>query len=127
MLPILPALLLLLVNAPSNLDRVECVRALGALESLHRQLEAGPMGSDGEREQTQRALASLLALRIPPAEFGRALATLLQFDAAQAAPAAAVVPTEALSPRFGPPSPLSGTLRRGILACRRSRDGPVLR
>lgn len=126
MLPILPALLLLLVNAPSKLDRVECLRAWGALETLQRQLESGSNGIDGDREETERALASLLALRLPPGEIGRALATLLQFEAAEPAPVAEpAVPLEAPE-RIEPPPPPCRLLA-GSLECRRSRDGPVLR
>ncbi|MCB8931951.1 MAG: hypothetical protein M9921_02135 [Fimbriimonadaceae bacterium] len=127
MLPILPALLLLLVNTPSKLDRVDCVRAWGALETLQRQLEAGSAGPDGDREQTQRALASLLALRIPPAEFGRALATLLHFDAVEPAAAGGEAPeTAATGGPVEAPPPLA-RLRSGSLECRRSRDGPWIR
>lgn len=127
MLPILPALLLLLVNAPSTLDRADCVRAIGALESLHRQFESGAPGPDGDRELTQRALASLLALRVPPAEFGLALATLLQFDVCE--PTASLV--DAVDPGLARSSrqvrPPLARLQSGALEGRRSRDGPAFR
>ena len=129
MLPILPVLLLLLVNAPSKMDRAMGLRAIGVLESLHRKLEGGTRAeAPAATEESERAWASLLSLHLGTADLERAFATLLGLQSlgAEPAPSKDVGHREASSP---PPTwdEPSAVPKDANFACRRTRDGPVSR
>lgn len=128
MLPILPVLLLLLVNAPSKMDRVVGLRAICVLESLQRKLESGArFQPSSANEDTERAWASLLSLPLGPGDLERAFATLLGIEAGHIDPTPpdGGAERERSTPRRWdePPSALA----EGALECRRTRDGPVSR
>src|SRR4051794_16630366 len=88
MLPLLPALILLILQGPTNVERMALDGRLpAALDAIHRQMES----SGSERAALSRAdgmaMASLLAISGDP-HLSQALATLLAFggDSADAGP-----------------------------------------
>ena len=76
MLPLLPALILLLLQGPSNLERLAVNGRLpAALEAIHRQMVNSESGSLGELEQT--TFAGIFANRLNES-LSTALLSLLQ-------------------------------------------------
>jgi hypothetical protein len=125
MLPILPALLLLILQGPSSIERMALDGRLpAALEAVSRQIESHDR-SLGSSENAEAAVwASLLAFSGDP-ELSGALYRLLSLDAA-------VIPqptSDGMEPDdwVDPPKyQRSGTftLPDAYVQCRRSRDGP---
>ena len=121
MLPLLPALILLLLQGPAASQRMAWNGQLpGALDALHRQMA----NSDGKvKTSDESVLASLLAATSGE-DVSRALAQL--FALALPEPGVQFERTFESActnkgPRFEPPGPLQD----GFLSCRRSRDGPL--
>ena len=125
MLPLLPALILLLLKGPAGLERLAWDGQLphqlraSALDALHRQIARSPEKTDG------RVFASLLAAR-GDKDMSLALLRILSCAAPiEPEPTLSHVPVQdAIAPRIDVPSRL-GTPQDGYFACRRSRDGPA--
>jgi hypothetical protein len=124
MLPLLPALILLILQGPSSVERMAWDGRLpAALHALGRQIERSP----AERTAADEiVLASLLAVSQDPA-LTQALLLLLeagaQDEAAQGTPALSAASFE---PAHPPDFPLHlGTTAPGFLDAQRSRDGPL--
>ncbi len=123
MLPILPALLLLLLSGSTKMDRAVAACLPGGLEALHRTCAAKPIGDAAKAE---RLWASLLALKVGPAEMGRALAALMAIDAATASPATPAA--ETAERVLQPPNAGKHPKRHdGWTRSCRTRDGPATR
>lgn len=127
MLPILPALILLILQGPTNVERLaRDGRLPEALESISRQIETSP----GPRTQSLRSaaksvvLASLLTLGNDP-ELANALVHMLALPAPAEAPGPVVLENseeDSGLPATPYPTPL---LREGFAESQRSRDGPA--
>jgi protein involved in temperature-dependent protein secretion len=121
MLPLLPALILLLLQGPSNIERLAHEgRLQGALQAVHAQLQRPALAADDQR----KVLAELLA-KSGDAGLARALTQLLTLvldepgDNVQVrSRATRETALHGLSPTF------AADLADGFLACRRTRDGP---
>lgn len=118
MFPLLPALILLLLNAPAGMDRLEADGRLPAvLAALQHQIDA-----KAGRSSDELALASLLALGSDP-DVAEVLVRYLAAKATEAEPLACE-PTSRTSDA-SPEAPWSvGKPRQGIATAERSRDGP---
>jgi hypothetical protein len=120
MLPLLPALILLLLQGPAGIERMAWNGQLpGALDALHRQMAR----SERNCAADEVAFASLLAVS-GDKNMSRALLHLLALiePAPPEQPRQIVVAEESSPPVPIPPS--LGALPDGYFACRRSRDGP---
>jgi len=119
MLPLLPALILLLLQGPAGIQRMASNGQLpGALDALHRQIARSP---ESTRSADEVVLASLLAVS-GDKTMSRALMQLLvciQPDE----PKKATTVREESPPVAIPPS--LGTPQDGYLDGRLSRDGPL--
>lgn len=123
MLPILPALLLLLLSGASKMDRAVSVCVPGGLDALHRASTAKPAG---EAARAERLWASLLALKVGPAEMDRALAALLAIGATE--PPVLGLVDAADEPAVQPPADASRASKPdGWTRSCRTRDGPISR
>ena len=127
MLPLLPALLLLILQGPSSLEKMASDGRLpAALEAIHQQMESREPGSTSLSEADEAVLASLLALSSDP-HVSHALLQLLSLDSC-------CVPVETGRPigldwnLDDPPLPIEGrwiaALADGFAHSQRSRDGP---
>jgi hypothetical protein len=122
MLPLLPALILLLLKGPAGIERMAWNGQLpSALHALHRQMAKAPERTCAADEVV---FASLLAVS-GNKDMSRALLHLLTY----VEPAATETPTHvAKSDEASPPVPIPptlGTPSNGYFACQRSRDGPL--
>ncbi len=115
MLPILPALILLLLHGPSNIERLAREGRLpAALDAIHREMDRAPVAATATE---QAIIASLLATTDP--HLSHALFSLLRPES-PGKPAKALEPREPQTPAE-PPEP---TPADGFSECRRTRDGP---
>ncbi len=115
MLPLLPALLLLLLQGPSNIERLaQDGRLPEALDSLHRQMFVSPGAAD-------LAMSSLLQMS-GDESLAQALATLLSTPDAPAMTAPQNQGDEIALPVL--PSRERVAVAEGLSENRRSRDGP---
>jgi len=120
-LPFLPALILLLLQGPSNFERLAMdARLPAALEAIHRQMAepGGPRLSDRE----EQALASIIAAGTS-AELTHALMSFLWHgrDAAQrVAPQPDEISYFVVRAHPSPPP------QDGFERCQRTRDGPAI-
>ena len=121
MLPFIPALILLLLQGPSNFERLAMDSRLpAALEAIHRQM-AEPGGSLlSEREE--QALASLIAAGTN-AHLTRALISFLWNDV-DVAKSLDCSSTELRKPIIG--SCTSPPPQNGFSRSQRTRDGPAV-
>jgi len=119
MLPLLPALLLLLLQGPSNFERLSVDGRLpAALEAFHREL-AQP-NKPQLSEQDENALASLLAAGID-VQLSQAFLALFQRSEIQPSRPAAFQE----EPASIDSKDTLGNLQEGFSQCRRTRDGPA--
>ena len=116
MLPLLPALLLLLLQGPSNIERLaQAGRLPEALDSLHRQIFVSPAAAD-------LAMTSLLQMS-GDESLAQALATLL--GSSEAPPQTPATPARV--EEIGAPAPVDRSAiatDEGYSENRRTRDGP---
>ena len=126
MLPLLPALILLLLNGPANLERMAERGALpAALAAIHQ--KAAPQNQTlNSAKAEQYALASLLSLTGDP-QLSRALAQIFSLQVACEVLPSAQPPAIKEADSSGEPPPIAhsiGKPQRGFLHSQRSRDGP---
>ena len=120
MLPLLPALILLLLQGPSNFERLAVDGRLpAALEAIHRQM--ANTGSEQLSDRDQEALASLLASGIDSHFSHTFLALFHKSEARQQNP---IVASKACTgwrreTADSPPPP------DGFTRSQRTRDGPT--
>lgn len=101
MLPLLPALLLLILQGPSSVERMALEGRLpAALEAIHRQMEAG---------DPQGALIRLLSLGEPATDTKATPHLTVEEDKQDTPP---------------PAEPSSTRITKGFAKSQRSRDGP---
>jgi len=129
MFPLLPALLLLLLNGPANFERMAEHGALpAALAAIQQRIEAPGVQSARVTKADHQALASLLTLGGDP-QLTQALVRLLAVNVAcepVASPQPKSLEQHEESP--GEPPPIQvGKPQSGFLESQRSRDGPVSR
>jgi len=126
MLPLLPALILLLLNGPANLERMAEHGALPkALQAIHQRSLDNDQKLDSAKAD-QFALASLLSLTGDP-QLSSALAQIFSIQVAAEAQPVSSTFSQAESDDSDPP-PVDrtiGTPQRGFLSSQRSRDGPL--
>jgi hypothetical protein len=114
MLPILPALILLLLHGPSNFERLATEGRLPAgLEAFHREIEPAVANRD-------RAMLALLATRDP--QLSSALYALLRSEEPALQPVKRI---KARAPRVEIYAGEAPAPRDGFEECRRTRDGPL--
>lgn len=121
MLPILPALLLLLLGGASKMDRAVAACLPGGSEAMHRASK-----QVGDATKAERLWASLLALKVGPEEMDRAFAVLLAIDASET-PLSVESDSDLESsvlPHRDPSRPLGAD---GWTRSCRTRDGPISR
>jgi hypothetical protein len=123
MLPILPALLLMLLQGPANIERMASEGQLpAALNAIHRQMECSHRGFEQPAEQV--VLASLLAVS-QDREMSQALFRLLSIPPQQEVASGANEPLELVGE--APPCPPRIDFdQRHFVDSQRSRDGPTL-
>lgn len=123
MLPLLPALILLLLQGPAGIERMAWNGQLpGAIDALHRQISEGP---DGVAAAENAVFASLLAVS-SDRSMSRALLQLLAYvDVSTPETSAPILASEECGPPITVP-PSLGSPDEGYFTCRRSRDGPAL-
>jgi hypothetical protein len=138
MLPLLPALILLLLNGPANIERMAEGGALpAALAAIQQRIDAGDRVSTSRARADQFALASLLSLSGDP-QISHALARLLISDLGSriadihdSDPALASRLAELDAARSESRSkiqdPESEIVQDGFAESQRSRDGPLSR
>jgi hypothetical protein len=121
MLPLLPALILLILQGPSDMERVtRDARLPAALSALTRHIEGGHDRSFTDEEQA--AIASLLATSRDP-ELAHALLLILQTGSVGSGHRPPDLGDERLEPGGAPP-PTLGRPSEGFLQAQRTRDGP---
>jgi hypothetical protein len=131
MLPLLPALILLILQGPTNVERMAMDGRLpAALQAIHHQMESSGEQRAALSKADGVALVSLLAMSGDP-QFTRALGRLLAISGADAfdelPPARARIEIEGADRGDPPPCPrLVGNLQDGFILSQRSRDGPFL-
>lgn len=129
MLPLLPALILLLLNGPANIERLAEGGALpAALAAIQQRIDTPQTRGSLQARADHLAMASLLSLSGDP-QISRALARLLAFNVVsdEPKPVPAGVTAE---PEDTEPPPIERSLGKpqdGFLRCQRSRDGPHCR
>ncbi|MBC8065182.1 MAG: hypothetical protein H7Y17_10155 [Chlorobia bacterium] len=127
MLPILPALLLLILQGPSSIERMALDGRLpAALEAVTRQLEGQDHRNTSVEKSDAAVLASLLAFSSDPG-LSHALFQILNvdqpIDALRTIPFGADEPDSDWNLNFYADEP--SAVPEEILECQRSRDGPL--
>src|ERR1044072_6238323 len=120
MLPLLPALILLLLQGSAGSQRLSCGHLPGAIEALHRQMSVSPES----RRVADEVFATLL-VRSGSKDFSRALLQALDLISEPETETAPTLVVEDESHPITPPHCL-GSPQEACYDCRRSRDGPVL-
>ncbi|HTQ09929.1 MAG TPA: hypothetical protein VMI31_07670 [Fimbriimonadaceae bacterium] len=116
MLPLLPALILLILQGPASFERTAWNGQSAAwLDGLHRQTEAKSRAADA-------TLASLLSGS--HRSVAQALARLLSLTQGEGPKTPASTPESAEEKALAPAPAAIGSPAEGFYACRRSRDGP---
>jgi len=127
MLPLLPALILLLLNGPANIERMAAHGSLpAALAAIQQRADAPRNGQLSGATAEQYALASLLSLTGDP-QVSRALAQIFSLQVACEVLPSAQPQAAAEADSSGEPPPIArsiGKPHRGFLHSQRSRDGP---
>jgi hypothetical protein len=124
MLPLLPALILFLLNGPANIERLAEGGALPAmLAAIQQRIDAQPVSHEEARRGDSLALASLLSLSADP-RVSHALVRILVLGVDACPPHDCKPP--ALASRPEPPAAEEsiGRPHSGYLRSQRSRDGP---
>jgi len=130
MLPLLPALLLLILQGPSSVERMALDGRLpAALEAIHRHMESRDHQSPAVSKADEAMLASLLALSSDP-QVSHALIKLLSLgEPFQASSGKSKLVIEAQDE--SPPSAIvegdAAIPVEGFAESQRSRDGPFAR
>lgn len=120
MLPILPALLLLLLQGPANIDRMAAEGRLpAALKSMHRGIAAPANRLSSAADNV--VLASLIAVSSDH-EISQVLLNILSLVETGVENSPSEFGAEPRQSIAGPPQ--LGALTDGFLSCQRSRDGP---
>jgi|GEM_PF-1135084 len=126
MLPLLPALLLLILQGPSSIERMALDGRLpAALEAIHQQMESRDHTSPAMSKADEAMLASLLAMSGDP-QVSHALIKLLSLGepvAFASAPRLEIEP-ETDDPPNPRPERDTVVLVDGFAESQRSRDGP---
>lgn len=125
MLPILPALLLLILQGPSSIEKMALDGRLpAALEAVSRQMEARDHLTGGSSEADAAVLASLLALSGDP-DLSHALFQLLAIEPSigKVTQTQKIEPDDQITP-VPIDSQAGQSLPEGCLKSQRSRDGP---
>ena len=130
MLPLLPALILLLLNGPANIERLAEGGALpAAIAAVQQKVAAAPNSNFAQARADQLALASLLSLSGDP-QLSKALAHIFAMhvdcDVQPSVQPDGLVQEE----KGNEPPPIArsiGDTREGFLNSQRSRDGPLSR
>jgi hypothetical protein len=122
MLPLLPAILLLLLQGPAGPERIAHERLTGAIQALHRQIGAS---HESGAVSDEVVFATLLAASHDNA-LSRALLQALDLYAGPVSerPEPQLAYAEPRSPVPVPPS--LGTPGKGFFTCGRTRDGPAV-
>jgi len=117
MLPILPAIILLLLHGPSNFERLAGEGRLPqALQAIHRHIDEPTT----RREAEDAVLASLLASGADPRLSGAILAFLRGRPAKPSNRPVTGREAQIVSPTDEP----AARVHSGFAQCQRSRDGP---
>ena len=135
MLPLLPALILLLLNGPANIERMADGGALpAALAAIQHRIDSGEAVNLSQARADQLALASLLSLSGDP-HSSHALARLLISDLgsrtsdlhqSDVAPESRLVELEPSgSDQRSPIRDPRSEIQEGHAESQRSRDGPI--
>jgi hypothetical protein len=123
MLPILPALLLLILQGPSSIERLAHEGRLPeALQAVSRQLEMQDNGSERSKDAEAAVLASLLAMGSDP-DLSHALFQLLSLDQLDAPPTHSSNADLRVEPPDIPTYEIS-RIPDAFRTCGRTRDGP---
>jgi hypothetical protein len=125
MLPILPALLLLILQGPSSIERMALEGRLpAALQAVTRQIESAEANLASTDDAEAAVWASLLAFSGDP-ELSGALIRLLSLDVSlpERSSGKAFEPNDWVDPPVFL-SPDRASLPDAHVQCRRSRDGP---
>ncbi len=125
MLPILPALLLLILQGPSSIEKMALDGRLpAALEAVSRQMEARDHLTGGSSEADAAVLASLLAMSGDP-DLSHALFQLLAIEPSigKVTQTQKIEPDDQITP-VPIDSQAGQSLPEGCLKSQRSRDGP---
>lgn len=126
MLPILPALLLLILQGPSSIERMALDGRLpAALEAVTRQLEGQNHRSTSVEKADAAVLASLLAFSSDPG-LSHALFQILNLDRPVDTTRTSLVGIDESDSDRNPTvfADKPHSIPDGALECRRSRDGP---
>ncbi len=135
MLQLLPALILLLLNGPANIERMAEGGALpAALAAIQHRIDSGESASLSQDRADRFALASLLSLsgdsqishalvRLLISDLGSRISDLRESDVA---PDGRFFQLEPLDSDQRSPirDPISGIAQEGFAESQRSRDGP---
>lgn len=127
MLPILPALLLLILQGPSSIEKMALEGRLpAALEAIGRQMESKNHRVGALDSSNEAVLATLWAFSGDPG-LSKALYKLLTLDQEQdsdtQSPSVLSVETDESPTAF--PNGRHGPLPGQFSECQRSRDGPI--
>jgi hypothetical protein len=131
MLPLLPALILLILQGPTNVERMALDGRLpAALDAIHRQMESTGSEHASLKAANGMALVSLLAMSGDP-QFSQALVKLLAMssgDAVEAKPSGKQYRDQFADDLANPPPcpRRLGSLTDGFFGSQRSRDGPAV-
>jgi hypothetical protein len=128
MLNLLPALLLLLLNGPANIERMAEGGALpAALASIQQRIDSPDRQVSAAARADQMALASLLSMSGDP-RMSQALARIFCLNIV-CEPVPSAKPEKLLDEESGSEPPpvvrVDGQPRDGFLDSQRSRDGPA--
>lgn len=131
MLPLLPAILLLLLNGPAGLDGVARDACLPeAIKALHRQIgeskDTEPKRALLKSIESELILASLLA-GTSDTDLSKAISELLLLVSLDAPPPKQAPPEEPAKEQTGFIEPQQVRLSLGYCHTARSRDGPAVR
>jgi len=126
MLPILPALLLLILQGPSSIEKMALDGRLpAALEAISRQMEANNNRSNAVERSDEAVLATLLAFSGDP-DLSNALYKLLSLDQAADQVRPGIKDPGDAEPESNPILPCGDNRPLPVicLESQRSRDGP---
>lgn len=125
MLPFLPALILLLLHGPANIERLAEGGALpAALAAIQQRIDAPEHRALANKRADHLALASLLALS-GDKEISSALARILSLNIVCEPQAPAALQAEPEQGSDPPQERCLGRPQDGFLGSQRSRDGPL--
>lgn len=125
MLPLLPALILLLLNGPANIERLAEGGALPAmLAAIQKRIDAPGSAQEARSRADDVALASLLTLSSDP-RISHALVRILVLGIKPSEVHDCEPPKLAEQSEPPPRADSLGQVQDGYLRSQRSRDGPA--